>query len=179
MRMYGYDKEMHKGNTPSCMISMQVPRGNSKFTEVVSILTPMYMDEVSKWTDTTPEHRGEAYRQLQSKKRRTDLAAPEAVRIHWNHCIEKIHTTTPLSYRDYTGTIDGSAYGIVRITNIPQISFVSTRTKLKNLFLTGQNLNVHGALGVTLTANAHLFGICRSGIFSKKSRQCIRFGRKQ
>ena len=38
------------------MISMQVPRGNSKFTEVVSILTPMYMDEVSEWTDTTPEH---------------------------------------------------------------------------------------------------------------------------
>lgn len=69
-----------------------------------------------------------------------------------NHCIEKIHTTTPLSYRDYTGTIDGSAYGIVKNYQYPQISFVSTRTKLKNLFLTGQNLNVHGALGVTLTA---------------------------
>lgn len=62
------------------------------------------------------------------------------------------HTTTPLSYRDYTGTIDGSAYGIVKNYQYPQISFVSTRTKLKNLFLTGQNLNVHGALGVTLTA---------------------------
>ena len=61
-------------------------------------------------------------------------------------------TTSPLSYRDYTGTIDGSAYGIVKNYQYPQISFVSTRTKLKNLFLTGQNLNVHGALGVTLTA---------------------------
>lgn len=72
--------------------------------------------------------------------------------FHWSHCIEKVHTTTPLSYRDYTGTIDGSAYGIVKNYQYPQISFVSTRTKLKNLFLTGQNLNVHGALGVTLTA---------------------------
>ena len=45
-----YEKEMHKGNTPSCMISMQVPRGNSKFTEVVSILTPMYMDGITKIT---------------------------------------------------------------------------------------------------------------------------------
>ena len=75
-----------------------------------------------------------------------------ASHFHWNHYIEKIHTTTPLSYRDYTGTIDGSAYGIVKNYQYPQISFVSTRTKLKNLFLTGQNLNVHGALGVTLTA---------------------------
>ena len=82
-----YDKEMHKGNTPCCMISMQVPRGNSKFTEVVSILTPMYMDEVSKWTDTTPEHRGEAYRQFKRKKDGTDLAAPEAVRIS----LESLH----------------------------------------------------------------------------------------
>ena len=78
---------MHKGNTPSCMISMQVPRGNSKFTEVVSILTPMYMDEVSKWTDTTPEHRGEAYRQFKEEKDGTDLAAPEAVRIS----LESLH----------------------------------------------------------------------------------------
>ena len=90
---------------------------------------------------------------VQRRKDGTDLAVPEAVRIStWNHCIEKIHTTTPLSYRDYTGTIDGSAYGIVKNYQYPQISFVSTRTKLKNLFLTGQNLNVHGALGVTLTA---------------------------
>jgi hypothetical protein len=147
-----YDKEMHKGNTPSCMISMQVPRGNSKFTEVVSILTPMYMDEVSKWTDTTPEHRGEAYRQFKEEKTEQILQFLRRFGFHWNHCIEKIHTTTPLSYRDYTGTIDGSAYGIVKNYQYPQISFVSTRTKLKNLFLTGQNLNVHGALGVTLTA---------------------------
>ena len=51
------------------MISMQVPRGNSKFTEVVSILTPMYMDEVSKWTDTTPEHRGEHTASSKKKRR--------------------------------------------------------------------------------------------------------------
>ena len=69
------------------MISMQVPRGNSKFTEVVSILTPMYMDEVSEWTDTTPEHRGEAYRQLQRRKDGTDLAAPEPVRVS----LESLH----------------------------------------------------------------------------------------
>ena len=96
------------------------------------------MDEVSTWTDTTPEHRGEAYRQFKEKKDGTDLAVPEPVRVSLESCIEKVHTTTPLSYRDYTGTIDGSAYGIVKNYQYPQISFVSTRTKLKNLFLTGR-----------------------------------------
>lgn len=69
------------------MISMQVPHGNSRFTDVVSILTPMYMDEVSTWTDTTPEHRGEAYRQFKEKKDGTDLAVPEPVRVS----LESLH----------------------------------------------------------------------------------------
>jgi len=34
----------------------------------------------------------------------------------------------------------------------PELSFVSPKTKLSNLYFTGQNMNVHGALGVTLTA---------------------------
>ena len=66
--------------------------------------------------------------------------------------VESIYTTTPLSYRDYTATPEGSAYGIIKDYKCPQVGFVSTRTKLGNLYLTGQNLNVHGALGVTLTA---------------------------
>ena len=72
--------------------------------------------------------------------------------IDFTDHIETMYTTTPLSYRDFTGTCDGSAYGIIKDYKCPQIGFVSTRTKLGNLFLTGQNLNVHGALGVTLTS---------------------------
>ena len=52
----------------------------------------------------------------------------------------------------YKRQVDGSAYGIIKDYKCPQIGFVSTRSRLGNLFLTGQNLNVHGALGVTLTA---------------------------
>ncbi|MDE5678490.1 NAD(P)/FAD-dependent oxidoreductase [Phocaeicola sp.] len=147
-----YDKTKHKAQTPSCMISMQVPRNGNRFTEVVSVLTPMYIDELNAWADTNPEHRGEAYRHFKAQKTEQILMFLKQYGFDWSHCTERMHTTTPLSYRDYTGTIDGSAYGIVKNYQYPQISFVSTRTKLKNLFLTGQNLNVHGALGVTLTA---------------------------
>jgi all-trans-retinol 13,14-reductase len=31
-------------------------------------------------------------------------------------------------------------------------SFISPRTKIPNLLLTGQNLNLHGVLGVTVSA---------------------------
>ena len=66
--------------------------------------------------------------------------------------IEHIYSASPLTYEHYTGTPRGSAYGILKDYRNTMATLLSTRTKLSNLYLTGQNLNVHGALGVTLTA---------------------------
>ena len=134
------------------MISMQASSEDSQYASVISILTPMYMNELSAWKDTTPEHRGESYRSFKKEKTEQLLRFIRSHGIDFSDNIEEIHTTTPLSYRDYTGTVDGSAYGIIKDYKCPQIGFVSTRSRLGNLFLTGQNLNVHGALGVTLTS---------------------------
>jgi all-trans-retinol 13,14-reductase len=59
---------------------------------------------------------------------------------------------TPLSFRDYIGTDDGSMYGVLKDCNDPFRTFISARTKLDNLFLTGQNLNMHGILGVSMSS---------------------------
>ena len=55
-----------------------------------------------------------------------------------------------MTYRDYTGTIKGSAYGILKDYNNPLKAFIPTKTKIPNLFLTGQNIGLHGILGVTI-----------------------------
>ena len=147
-----YDKLLYPGRTTNCMISMQASSEDSQYASVISILTPMYIDELSAWKDTTPEHRGEDYQSFKKEKAEQILRFIRGHGIDLSENIEEMYTTTPLSYRDYTGTVDGSAYGIIKDYKCPQIGFVSTRSRLGNLFLTGQNLNVHGALGVTLTA---------------------------
>jgi len=43
-------------------------------------------------------------------------------------------------------------YGYVKDANNPMKSFLSPKTRLKNLFFTGQSLNMHGILGVTISA---------------------------
>jgi all-trans-retinol 13,14-reductase len=57
-------------------------------------------------------------------------------------------TSTPLTYRDYTGTEGGSMYGIAKDINLGPAARVQHRTKIPNLLLTGQNINSHGILGV-------------------------------
>ncbi len=43
-------------------------------------------------------------------------------------------------------------YGYVKDAENPMRSFLSPETKLENLFFTGQSLNMHGILGVTISA---------------------------
>ena len=71
---------------------------------------------------------------------------------HMRQCIDKEVTASPLTYRDYTSTPQGSAYGIIKDYHNPVVSHLSPRTKISNLLLTGQNLNVHGCLGVCVSA---------------------------
>lgn len=147
-----YDKKAYMGQTTNCMISTQASSRSSNYANVISILTPMYIDELSAWLNTRPEQRGEEYRMFKKQKASQLLEFIKKHGIDFGNNIEAMYTTTPLSYRDFTGTHNGSAYGIIKDYKRPQIGFISTRTKLNNLFLTGQNMNVHGALGVTLTS---------------------------
>lgn len=63
-----------------------------------------------------------------------------------------VHTMTGLTYRDHIGSIDGSFYGISKDHNDPLNTFILPQTKVPNLLFTGQNLNVHGVYGVTITS---------------------------
>ena len=42
-------------------------------------------------------------------------------------------------------------YGYVKDVENPLLSFISPRTKIPNLYFTGQSLNMHGILGVTIS----------------------------
>lgn len=163
-----YDKKKHLGTTNSCMISSQTSLPDGKYAEVVSILTPMYMDELLEWDNTTPEKRGNNYREFKEKKSQEILRFLSERGISFEGQVEAQYTTTPLSYRDYTATVDGSAYGIIKNYKYPQAGFISPRTKISNLLLTGQNLNLHGALGVTLTSMITCAGLVGEEYLAKK-----------
>ncbi len=138
-------------STDRVMISYQVPTDGT-FTRNIDLLTPMRWDEVTPWDDTSVGRRGDAYRDFKARK------AEECIRIaskrlpELRESIEHVYTSTPLTYRDYTGTRRGSAYGIRKDCNNVLQTLLSPSTPLPNLLLTGQSLNLHGVLGVTMTA---------------------------
>jgi len=139
-------------NDRSLMISYQVPTGGSLFTKNIDILMPMYWNELTKWEDTKVGHRGKEYEDMKRNLAEKCIEKVTEFIPELKGNIEEFFTSTPLTYRDYTGTIEGSAYGIRKDYNKSLMTVLAPNTSIPNLFMTGQNLNLHGILGVSMTA---------------------------
>lgn len=124
--------------------------------EAVTIFAYMHYSEVEPWQDTfntvsKEQDRGKTYEAFKKYKAEILLDCVAERFPGFKDCIQSYTTSTPLSFRDYIGNYDGSLYGIAKDYKDPLKTFISPRTKISNLFLTGQNINLHGVLGCTIS----------------------------
>lgn len=119
-----------------------------RFASSGVILSYMNMSDVEKWTGTTVGHRGDDYESF--KRNKAEILIDEVDREFpgFRDSIDSYFTATPLTYLDYTGTQDGSMYGVAKDITLGAACRVPHKTKVPNLLLTGQNINSHGMLGV-------------------------------
>ncbi|MFA7686976.1 MAG: NAD(P)/FAD-dependent oxidoreductase [Moheibacter sp.] len=139
------------------MVSSSAKTANDKWAEGLSVLTYMRYEDVAQWGDTfntvsEKDFRGEGYEKFKSEKTERLLSELEKKFPNLRDCILSTYVATPLTYRDYIGSETGCMYGFVKDANSPMKSYLSPKTKLKNLWLTGQSINMHGILGVTISA---------------------------
>jgi all-trans-retinol 13,14-reductase len=139
------------------MLSSSPSRNYPEFAESLTAISYMDFDEVKDWENTfntvADDHeRGEVYERFKLAKAEQMLDALEKKIPDLTHAVKKIYTSSPLSYRDYIGSFEGNMYGYMKNSENPLKTMVSPRTKIDNLFLTGQSVNMHGILGVTIGA---------------------------
>ena len=139
------------------MASMNASGKNEVWADGMTFITYMHYDDMKKWEQTfnttaDKNDRGESYEEFKTRKAERFLQEIEIKFPGIRNCIRSIHTSTPLSYRDYIGGSNGNMYGYVKDCNDPMKTFIAPKTKLDNLYLTGQSINMHGVLGVTIGA---------------------------
>ncbi|WP_178987450.1 phytoene desaturase family protein [Winogradskyella schleiferi] len=140
------------------MMSMSIKKNmEDGYGDNITVMTYMHYDEVKPWMDTfntvaDKNERGQTYEEFKAEKAEKLIKEMELKFPNLRDCIQEVYTSTPLSYRDYIGSNRGSMYGYVKDVNRPMESFISPKTKVKNLMFTGQSLNMHGILGVTISA---------------------------
>jgi all-trans-retinol 13,14-reductase len=136
---------------------MGVFEKNPKWAESMTIMTYMHFDEMLPWessknTVAQKADRGAVYEQFKVDRSERIIQVVEKKFPNLRNCIQSVHTSTPLSYRDYIGGLEGNMYGYEKDSENPMKTFISPKTKVPNLFLTGQSVNMHGILGVTIGA---------------------------
>jgi all-trans-retinol 13,14-reductase len=128
-----------------------------EYADSMSIMTYMKASETAKWEKTfstvaEPGKREEEYEQFKKQKEAQVIAKIESVFPGISKKVKAVHSATPLTFRDYIGNKDGSMYGIMKDSVSPAKTQINTKTKIQNLHLTGQNISLHGILGVTVSA---------------------------
>jgi len=129
----------------------------SDSARATTILAYMHYEEVQQWdeshnTTASPEDRGKEYDAFKQRKAKELIAAVDQRFPGFSAAMQSYETGTPLTLRDYLNVPRGAAYGKLKDYREPYNAFVSPRSKVPNLFFTGQHVHLHGIKGVTTTA---------------------------
>ncbi|MBN1199344.1 MAG: NAD(P)/FAD-dependent oxidoreductase [Bacteroidales bacterium] len=127
-------------------------KGQGAFAKTAVIMAPMSFETVKKWEDSASGARDKSYFVFKARRSKELLELVYRTFPELKDAIATIDISTPLTWRDYTGTPEGSMYGVVKDANAPERTTIFPKTKIPGLFFTGQNINLHGALGVTVGA---------------------------
>lgn len=149
-----------EGRWPNLLVaSMNCTSPAQKWADSMTVMTYMDFEEVKQWEDTFNvstikelESRGESYEAFKKEKERLLLAKLETKYPGICDAIQSVHSSTPLTYRDFIASEGGNMYGFVKDANSPMKTFISPRSKIGNLFFSGQNVRMHGVMGVTIGA---------------------------
>lgn len=141
------------GNWPSGFMYMTPPdaRPNGYASRLLVYCT-MKFDEVRQWEDTSVGKRGAAYEEWKKMCTNRVLSKIDSLYPGFSEKVRHVYAASPLTIRDYYNTKEGAIFGYRKDCQNHLFSRLTVYTKLDNLYLTGQNIILHGICGVPLTA---------------------------
>lgn len=117
---------------------------------IINCLMPFSV--VERWENTRVGHRGEEYKIWKQQHVEKVLDKMELLYPGFRNTVQYVEASSPLTIRDYYHQPQGALYGMRKDCRNIMLSQIPLYTKVRNLFLTGQNINLHGICGVPLTA---------------------------
>lgn len=140
-------------NWPQGFMYMTPPDSSQgEFATRLLVHCIMNYNQVKKWGNTTVGHRGKSYNYWKGDCVRKILDKLDNVFPGFRDMVANVYAASPLTIRDYYHTKEGAIFGYRKDCENLIFSQLPVYTKVKNLLLTGQNINLHGICGVPLTA---------------------------
>jgi all-trans-retinol 13,14-reductase len=146
-------EESEERTWPSGFILMTPPvPGQGEWADTAVILSPVKYETYSRWENSVTGRRERDYWIFRAQQSQRLLETVYSKFPELRDAVDSVDISTPLTWRDYTGTPGGSVYGIAKSAADPHRTTIYPRTKIPGLYFTGQSVNLHGAVGVTIGA---------------------------
>ena len=145
---------------------------DSAFSRKVVVNCVMPFSAVEKWTGSSLGNRPDDYEQWKNECLERIITKMEKLYPDFSKNIEHSFTASPLTIRDYFDVPAGSLYGYVKDASDILKSQLTVFTKIKNLLLTGQCINLHGICGVPLTAILTVEALVGRNVLINKISTC-------
>ena len=138
---------------PSGFMYMTPPdKDQGKYASRILVHCMMDWKSVEKWESTTRGHRPEDYEEWKRRLVSKVLDKLEIVMPGVKEAAANVYAASPLTIRDYYATPKGAIFGYLKDSGNIAVAQIPVYTRLPNLWLSGQNINLHGICGVPLTA---------------------------
>ncbi|EKD28380.1 MAG: hypothetical protein ACD_79C00323G0002 [uncultured bacterium] len=124
-------------------------RQENNDTITFTAMETMYFEQVEKYSNSFIHKRQKEYYEMKKSKSKELLSRIAKVYSLPQNTLEEVCSATPLTFRDYLNSYNGSAYGISQIMG--QYNIIG-RIKLKNFYVTGQSSFLPGILGSMLSS---------------------------
>ncbi|HEX2955852.1 MAG TPA: NAD(P)/FAD-dependent oxidoreductase [Chitinispirillaceae bacterium] len=135
------------------------------------ILVPADYSFFEKWENTKTGSRGEEYDQLKNSisEKLTTILIQKFPGIEQH--IAYTCLGTPLTFSNFIAPLNGSVYRLTPSVNKYNNTNLSPRSSLKNLFLTGSDIFMHGITGSFLSGIITASSICGKNLLSEFSKK--------
>lgn len=138
---------------PTGFMYMTPPdHGQGKYAGRLLVHGIMDFDEVRRWEKSKSGNRGPEYELWKQAYTDKIIARLGEIFPGFPDMIRHVYSASPLTIRDYYNTKDGAIFGYRKDCQNLIFSQLTVYTKIDNLYLTGQNIILHGICGVPLTA---------------------------
>jgi len=136
------------------MVHFYVPE-QGEYAEAIDLLMPMDWQEVNGFCSGSPE-----YTAFKHQRAEEMIALASTVVSGLQEAVRDCWTSSPLTWQRYTLAPEGSAFGTLHLTSSPDSGFLSPKTPVDGLFLTGQSIGIHGFKGTLMSVINTVNQIC-------------------
>jgi len=137
--------------TEPSYIFYSISAGNNGNT-LLQAMSFMPMQVVMPWEHTASGKRGEDYLKMKQQWEEKIISCIEKHVPGLKKAILHKNSATPLTFRDYTGSWNGSAYGIAKTIEQEGPRGIYHRSRIKNLLFAGQSAFMPGLYGSVISA---------------------------